>query len=141
MRKKILYIVWACLYILCVGLGTLSKPGAFGTAVLVLIALGFFVPGVLLLVDAVKQQDQAGLLRIRVICLCSLVLTAVFLIANILSARASVQTGRVLHDLLQLVSAPMMCGQYWWISLFCWACLLMGSFPRLWKPHTGKKSV
>lgn len=138
MREKILYVLWGCLYILCVGLGTLPEPEGLGKAVLVGISLLFFVPGVLLLADAVKSGSKAGLLRVRVICLCSLVLTVVFLIASILTVNASAQVGKVLTELLMLVSAPMFCGQYWFLSLFLWSCLLIGSFPRLWlgkRPH------
>lgn len=138
MREKILYASWGCLYILCVGLGTLLEPEGFGKAVLVGVSLLFFVPGVLLLADAVKSGSKAGLLRVRVICLCSLVLTVIFLIASILTVNASAQVGKVLTELLMLVSAPMFCGQYWFLSLFLWSCLLIGSFPRLWlgkRPH------
>jgi len=138
MREKILYASWGCLYILCVGLGTLPEPEGFGKAVLVGVSLLFFVPGVLLLADAVKSGSKAGLLRVRVICLCSLVLTVIFLIASILTMNASAQVGKVLTELLMLVSAPMFCGQYWFLSLFLWSCLLIGSFPRLWlgkRPH------
>ncbi len=138
MREKILYASWGCLYILCVGLGTIEEPAGFGKAVLVAISLLFFVPGALLLADAVKTGDKKGLLRLRVICLCSLVLTLIFLVASILSVNASAQVGTVLTELLMLVSAPMFCGQYWFLSLFLWSCLLIGSFPRLWlgkRPH------
>lgn len=138
MRQKILYALWISMYALCVGLGTLPKPGTFGSVVLVIISLIFFVPGVLLLVDALKARDKAGLVRIRVICLCSLILTLLLLIANILSVYASPATGKVLHDLLLLFSAPMLCSHQWWLSLFCWACLLLGSFPRIWKSHSKK---
>lgn len=132
MREKILYALWGCLYILCVGLGTLPEPEGFGKAVLVGISLLFFVPGALLLADAVKTGSKNALLRLRVVCLCSLGLTAALLIANILAVNASAQTGQVLTDLLLLVSAPMYCSQYWLLSLFLWSCLLVGSFPRLW---------
>ena len=57
MREKILYASWGCLYILCVGLGTIQEPAGFGKAVLVAISLLFFVPGALLLADAVKTGD------------------------------------------------------------------------------------
>ena len=43
MREKILYASWGCLYILCVGLGTIQEPAGFGKAVLVAISLLFFV--------------------------------------------------------------------------------------------------
>jgi hypothetical protein len=33
--------------------------------------------------------------------------------------------GNLLHILLIIVSAPMVCGQYWVLSLFLWACLMI----------------
>lgn len=137
MKEKILYAIWACFYILCVGLGTLTQITPAGKVVLVILSLLFFLPGALLLKEALDTQHRAGLIRIRVICLTSLFLTLILLVANIASANtASAETGAVLFDLLLLASAPMICAQYWVLSLFCWACLLIASFPKLWKPRT-----
>ena len=57
----------------------------------------------------------------------SLVLTLCFLVANMAVAAAET-TNKLLHVLLALVSAPMLCGQYWAMSLFLWACLLFATF-------------
>ena len=128
MNEKILYALWGCLYILCVGLGAVGPMEGVGKIFFILTALIFFVPGVLLLVMGHQAQNKKILLRVRIVALCSLVLTLIFLVANFLSAGAADETGKVLYDLLNLVSAPMLCGQYWIGSLFLWACLLMASF-------------
>ena len=54
----------------------------------------------------------------------ALILTAVVLILNFLSATGGEFVGNVLHYLLVIVSSPMICSGYWALSLFLWACLL-----------------
>ena len=78
-----------------------------------------------------REKNKKMLLRVRIVCICSLVLTLIFLVANFLTANASDATGYAMFELLNLVSAPMLCSQYWILSLFLWACLLMGSFTKL----------
>lgn len=127
MKEKILYTVWGCFYILCVGLGFIQQPEGLGKAMLVLISLLFFVPGALLLHDGVVTQSRKKLLRLRLVCITSLVLTCTALIASFLTVRSSAAVGNLMHEVLALVSAPMLCSQYWALSLFLWACLLMAS--------------
>jgi hypothetical protein len=128
MKEKILYALWACLYILCVGLGTVGTVEGIGKIFFVLTALIFFIPGILLVVFGLREKNKKMLLRVRIVCICSLVLTLIFLVANFLTANASDATGYAMFELLNLVSAPMLCSQYWILSLFLWACLLMASF-------------
>ncbi len=123
MKEKLLYILWLCLYILCVGLGTVESASGAGKVLLILTAVLFFVPGGVLLYIAVKEKKGKMLLRLRIVSLVSLSLTTVMIIANIFGARASESAGKLLHDLLALVSAPMLCGQNWGMSLFLWAGL------------------
>ena len=131
MMKKIgLYSLWAALYIVCVALGTITGAQGIQKAVLVIVALVFFLPGVWLLVDAKRQKDRKEQIRIFVISLISLSITVVFLLLNFASIFFSEEAGAVLHDMLNLVSAPMYCGQYWLLSLFLWACLLVASMPQ-----------
>jgi len=61
------------------------------------------------------------------VAIASLSLTLGLLVANMFTVLLSEQTGKLLHEILALVSAPMLCGQYWSISLFLWACLLFGT--------------
>ncbi len=133
-KKILLYIVWACLYVLCVGLGTLQAEG-WGRAVLVLIGLSFFVPGFWIAVLDIKSRDLKGLRLLRIICICSLCLTLAAIVGNFLSVSADAQVGAALYDVLALVSAPMLCIQYWALSLFLWACLLTVTVPGVILPR------
>lgn len=134
MKEKILYCIWACMYILCVGLSFITPANTISTAALTVISLLFFVPGAMILYDARKTDNKKGILRVRVISALSLGLTAVTLIATFLCVTASKEIGELLYELLILVSAPMICSQYWFISLFLWACLFAAS-------RRGKKQV
>jgi len=133
MKEKILYALWACFYILCVGLGTVQEAEGFGKALLIATAVIFFLPGIMLLYHGHQTRDRKVLMRVRLISIASLSLTLIFIIANVLSVRASAAAGKALYELLQLVSAPMLCSQYWALSLFLWACLLMASFTKFRK--------
>ena len=61
--------------------------------------------------------------------ICSLTLTVILFCFNV-AAAATGKANSVLHDLLNLVSAPMFCAQYWVLSLFGWASLLWASFMK-----------
>ena len=125
MKTRILYITWAGLYAVCAVLGLIPVSGGVGKALFLLTSLIFFIPPAILLYNARKSGDRKTLRRIGLISASSLGLTLLFLLANILSTGASGRVGEVLHGILALVSAPMFCSQYWLISLFLWACLLM----------------
>ena len=133
MKKKakelILYALWLCLYILCVGLGTVGRMEGIGKVFFILTSLIFFIPGSMLLVMGIREKNKKAVMRVRIIVICSLALTVVMFCVNIVAAAAGM-VSPVLHDLLNLVSAPMFCSQYWVISLFGWACLLSASFMK-----------
>ena len=128
MNNKTLYGSWVFLFILCAGLGVIPESAGFGKAVLILLALLFFLPPAWLLIRAVKDGSRKTVLLIRRISLASLVLTLALLVANLLSVNAPDGLGVFLHILLTVVSSPMLCAQYWFLSLFLWGCLLTGSF-------------
>ena len=130
MKKWILYCIWGCMYILCVGLGFLQDPPTASKIALVIISLLFFVPGAMLLWAGIRDNDRKEILRIRIISLSSLGLTLIVFIANLMSISAPKAVGDALSELLILVSAPMVCSQYWMLSLLLWACLLSASFTR-----------
>ena len=127
MKERILYIAWAVLYAICAALGFYGEAEGFGKVLFVLTALIFFLPGIGLLILGYRGKRRKVLRRVRLISAVSLVLTLIFLVANVAVAAAET-TNKVLHVLLVLVSAPMLCGQYWVMSLFLWACLLFASF-------------
>lgn len=130
MKEKILYCIWACMYILCVGLSFITPANTISAVALTVISLLFFVPGAVILYDARKANDRKGILRVRVISALSLGLTVALLITTFLCVRASETVGEVLYEVLILVSAPMISSQYWFLSLFLWACLFSASWAK-----------
>ncbi len=133
MKDGKLYALWGVLYILCGLLGFIREPNGFVMAVLVLLAVGFFIPGAVLLYRGYREQNPGKIKVIRNISLIWLVMTLVLLIANFLTAGAAEITGDLLYGFLVILSAPMYCGQFWVMSLFLWACLLMASLSCLKK--------
>ena len=129
MKKLILYSLWALQFILCAVLGFIHDTDALGTVLQTVLSVLFFIPAFLLLIDGRKKGDSKELRRLRIISLCSLGATLVLLVVNVLSVGASETVGNVLFWILTVVSVPMICSRYWVLSLFLWACLLMGSFP------------
>ena len=123
MKKRITWGVWTVLYVVCVLLGVLGRPGGVGNFFYTLTALLFFVPGVLLLYWGERK-------RVRLAAILSLVLTLALLIVNFCSVLLPETAGNILHVILVLVSAPMICSGHWILSIFLWACLLMGSFVK-----------
>ena len=123
MKRKAFYALWAVLFILCAGLGFIPEPEGLTATALTLLSVAFFVPPALLLYQA-ETQD---VLLIRNLSALSLTLTLALLIANFLMAFSSETLGQILHYILIIVSCPMICSGHWAMSLFLWACLLMGS--------------
>ncbi len=128
MKKTVLYSSWGLLYVLCFLLGNAENPQGAQLAALVIMSLLFFVPGVLLLANALRSGDRKTLVVLRWISGLSLGLTVAFVILNIASVRLSDPVGVALHHGLNLVSVPMMCSQFAPLSLFLWACLLYATF-------------
>lgn len=130
MKEKLLYIIWGCMAVLCIGLGTIETTDPMMQIPMIILSVMFFLPGAILLYDARTGKNRKALLRIRWICITSLFLTLATLVAFILTAAKGNAAADVLYDVLILVSCPMVCGQYWLISLFLWSCLLSASFVR-----------
>lgn len=128
MKQKLLYIAWGCMAILCIGLGTIETTDIAVRIAQISLAVVFFVPGAILLYDALEAGDRKGILLIRWISIASLSLTLVAMIAFILTAAVGHPAADPLYEVLNLVSCPMLCGQYWLISLFLWSCLFSASF-------------
>ena len=130
MKKNILWILWAGAYVLCAALGFLPQRGSGLQAFLTVLSLAFFVPPAALLVEANRTGDQKTIRLVRTLSGLSLGLTLAMLIFNIVFASGSTALGNFLHGLLVLVSAPMLSMDLWALSLFLWACLLIGSFKK-----------
>lgn len=127
MKNRHLYAIWGGLYLVCALLGCIAAPQGLVKVLLVLLAFVFFVPGGLLLYRAVRNSDRNQIVLIRNISALSLGLTLLALILNFLSVTASETIGNLTYGFLILVSSPMICSQYWFVSLFLWACLLFSA--------------
>ena len=125
MNTTIYYTLWAGMFVLTAGLGMIPEPTGFTKFCLVVLSIGFFVPPACLLKAAEKRNDRMHMQIVRNLAFTSLVLTVLLVICNFLSLRASVLVGNVLYILLCIVTAPMVCSQYWVVSLFGWACLML----------------
>lgn len=121
MKIKLCYVLWGVLFIICAGLGFVQNPVGLGNILLRISSLIFFIPGVLLLCWGQRKQ-------VRIISVCSLSVTLLLLVINLLFVQASVAVGNVLNALLIIFSSPMICSQFPALSLFLWACLLMATF-------------
>ncbi len=120
MKEKIAYALWGVLFIICAGLGFVTDASGAGKVLLTLSSLICFLPGVALLYWGHRRP-------VRIISICSLGATLVLLVANFFSVLAPKAVGDVLYVLLVVVSSPMVCSQYWVLSMFIWACLLMAT--------------
>ena len=133
MNKKLLFILWAGLFVLCAALGFVSDPGAALKILMYLLSFGFFGLGGWILWQAKEQEDHATLMLIRALSAASLVMTMMLLVINFLSVFSALWVGNLLHHMLVIVSAPMFCAPSWATSLFLWACLMVVSHNILTK--------
>lgn len=133
MTKTTCFTLWGGLFILCAGLGFIPEPTGLLRGLLVILSIGFFVPPAILLYQAAREGDRHVIRLIRNLSAASLLLTLVSLVVNFMSLMASEALGNFLYVVLVIVSTPMVCGQYWILSMFLWACLLMVSLSQLKK--------
>ena len=133
MNKTSYFALWAGLFILCAGLGFIPEPQGALKWLLVALSVGFFVPPFLLVDRAGKENDRMALELTRNLAAVSLLLTVAAIIANFFTVMGSDALGNALYAVLVIVSTPMICGQYWVLSLFLWACLLYFAMDKLKK--------
>jgi len=125
MKKINYYIPWAFLAGVCAALGFIPEPSGVLWWLCLGASLAFFVPPAAILIHAIPREKRQDIRRVRNLSLISLIGTMVVLIFNFLSVTAGALWGNILHGLLVIVSVPMVCSRIWFVSLFCWACLLM----------------
>ena len=133
MSNKTLYWIWGGLFIFCGLLGFIPQPAGIVKALMVVSSLVFFVPGGMLLYLNHKAGNLGTIRVVRNLSAISLGVTLFLLVLNFLSGKASDAMGDFLYGLLTILSAPMVCSQYWFASLFLWACLLMTAISFLKK--------
>ena len=124
MSNKTLYAVWGVLFIVSAALGFIPEVDGPAAAGMTMLSVAFFVPGFILLYRGEKKP-------VLILSIISLALTALSLVLNVWSVGMTADMGDFLYWLLGLVSAPMYCSRFWLLSLFGWACLLMGCFMKL----------
>ena len=129
MIKRISYISWAVLYVVCMALSFVKADG-YGKLLLSATGFIFFIPPFFFVYRAHKEDNQRVLRSFRLLCILVLAISLVLLVLNFLSVYFSAHTGLVLYVLLAMFSTPMLCIQYWAVGLFLWACLLMVTLIR-----------
>ena len=121
MKTKRLWLRWLYMFILCAALGFVPQPSQFIVkALLVIAAVCFFIPGVLLLSKGHTKTTK----QVMAVSAVALVLTTVLVIFNFASVLLPDAWGTAAHIVMGILTTPMLCGQYWILSLFGWAILL-----------------
>lgn len=132
-KNEKLWIAWGCMYVLCTVCGFLPVASSALSGLFLLFSIGFFIPGGMLLFNALKTGDRRTVKTLRLLSILSLALTILMIILNFATARDSATVGEVMYWILIVVSTPMICSQVWILGLFGWACLLMGSIINIKK--------
>ena len=129
---KTLYRLWAGLFALTAVLGLLF-PGvqnAAGRFFLALISVVFFLPPWAILSKAKAEGIRHHLRLVRYLAVASLGLTLVLFCAGILSLPYGDAVGNIIHILMTILCAPLVCSNYYVLPMFGWAMLLTGSFQK-----------
>ena len=124
MLKKWLFPVWAVLFALCAGLGFLPEPEGADKVCCIVMSVLFFVPPAAIVYLGWREQDWESVRLVRNLALGSLALTLAALIANFLTVAAPLWVGDLFYAVLVIVTAPMVCSQFWIVSLALWAALM-----------------
>ena len=131
MKKHYLFALWGGLFAICAALGFIPAPGTALKILLTLLSVAFFIPGALLLHLSAKSGDRELAKLVRNLAAASLAFTLILIVANFFSALGGETLGNILYSVLVIVSAPMVCSGYWALSLFLWACLMVGAIQIL----------
>ena len=125
---KTLYTLWAAMFVLTAVLGFVfpTAEGAAARLALMLVSVLFFLPPWAIL----GRGERKHVLLVRYLSVASIVLTVVLLCLNLMSARWSEAVGIALNAALTVVSAPMLCSNFYVLPLFLWGALLMGTFGK-----------
>lgn len=123
---KILYILWAAMFVLTAALGFVY-PNTQGIAPR-LIAAAYFLAPWSVLHKAKAEQNSFHIRIVILLALAALVLTTVLLVLNLMSANWSESVGNALNAALTVVSAPMVYSNLYALPFFFWGCLLADAF-------------
>jgi len=127
---KVLYALWVALFVLTAWLGFVP-PADDETAMVYRVLAGvFFVPPWMIMLKARNEGVIKHCQVIKYLCLGSLGTTMVLMALNVMSINWSEAVGTALNAALTIASAPMVCGQGYFLGLFMWGTLLMGALSR-----------
>ena len=129
---KMLYIAWAILFALTAVLGFVF-PTAEGTGVkiaLLVTAAVFFLPPWLILRKSRKEEKRFHRWLVGFLSMASIVLTVVLLVLNLMSPLWGERVGIGLNAALVIVSAPMVCSNFYALPIFFWGVLLAAAFKK-----------
>ena len=121
MKNTLLYVLWGILFAVCAALGFIPEPEGALKWLCTALSVLFFVPPMLL----ARSSDRHTRMLVRNLALLALILAAVLLVLNILSASFSETVGTILHYVLIVAASPMICSRYWALTLFLWAYLML----------------
>ena len=129
---KMLYIAWAILFALTAVLGFIfpQAEGAGAKIALLVIAAVFFLPPWVILRKTRAEGRRFHARLIGFLAAASIVLTAALLVLNLRSAGLGPALGQALNAALIIVSAPMVCSNFFALPIFLWGCLLADTFRK-----------
>lgn len=133
MKFRSIWLSWLYLFILCAVLGFVPTPTGIFQVLFALTAAGFFIPGFMLLVKADHRDHIKTIRLVRTISITALCVSTGLIMLNFLSATMYEVWGTIFYVMLVILGSPLVCGQYWVLSLFGWACLMMYSITLLKK--------
>lgn len=131
MDKRYYYFMWGGLFVLCAVAGFIPAKHELFTWIRVALAVVFFIPPAVLLYRAHKKAETGTFRLIAILSGCSLILSTMMLVLNILTVAESATVGNIMYYLLTVISVPMICMNNWALSLFAWAVLLVVAFRGL----------
>ena len=129
---KMLYIAWAILFALTAVLGFIfpQAEGAGAKIALLVIAAVFFLPPWVILRKTRAEGRRFHARLIGFLAAASIVLTAALLVLNLMSPLWGEAVGIALNAALVIVSAPMVCSNFYALPLFLWGMLLAAAFKK-----------
>ena len=129
---KALYLAWGTLFTLTAALGLLF-PGAqngLGLFCLRAVTVLFFLPPWMILAKARAEGVAFHTRLLRYLSLASLALTLVLVCAGILTAVDNPALGDLIHVVMAIVCAPLICSNFYVLPMFLWGTVLVASFRK-----------
>jgi hypothetical protein len=133
MKMKSIWLSWLYMFILCAVLGFIPEPTGFFKFLFVVAAVAFFVPGFVLLTKADHRDELKTIRIVRNLSMGALALSVAMILLNFVSVLLSKDWGTVLYYMMVVLASPLVCGQYWVLTLFLWACLMFYAISLLKK--------